>query len=422
MSDPIALLYDDATARAWQPFALTRPIGELRYGAFTMRERLGRLSAVGVAGHLGATHLEGFREPEGAPVIPCAAIPAQPLLLLSSRAIVDWDERDRLRGAIEDTRRSDEVARVLVDGEPCGLLGPASLALRICEQSEGGAIPDLAGFDVARDIELRGTVLAHVWQLVSGMPDQTARDIEAEARDTDTGLPDGAHAIGTHRLVLEDGVAIEPGVVFDLAHGPIWLRRGVAVRAFSRVAGPTIVDPGTTLLGGPYDAVSIGPACKVHGEVEETTILGYSNKAHDGFLGHAYVGRWVNLGALTTNSDLKNNYGPVRIDLGAGEVDTGITKLGCFLGDHVKTGIGMMLNTGTVVGAGSMIYGAVMPPKRVPPFVWGTGEDWVSYRFDKFVETARTVMGRRSVELDADNEEVLRRAWQESMRRLEATA
>jgi len=235
-------------------------------------------------------------------------------------------------------------------------------------------------------------------------------------------VPDGVRAVGVGRLVIEEGVAIEPGVVFDRAHGPIWLRRGVSVRAFSRIAGPTAVDGGSTLLGGPYDAVSIGPVCKIHGEVEESVILGYSNKAHDGFLGHAYLGRWVNLGALTTNSDLKNNYGSVRVDLGSGELDTGITKLGCFLGDHVKTGIGMMLNTGTVIGAGSMIYGSAMPPKRVPPFVWGTGDDWVSYRFDKFVETARTVMSRRRIELDPANEEVLRRAWQDSMKGLAATS
>lgn len=422
MSDPIALLYDDAAARGWQPFALTRPIGELRYGAFTMRQRLGRLAGIGVAGHLSAPHLEGFHEPEGAPVIACRAIPAQPLLLLSSRAIIDWSERESLREAIEKYRRGDEVARIVIDGEPCGLAGPASLALELCERFQDGAAPDPSAWPDARDIEMKGTLLQHVWELVAGMPEQTARDIEAEAGDSDVRPPDGVHAIGSGRLVLEEGVAIEPGVVFDLAHGPVWLRRGVAVRAFSRIAGPTVVDPGTTLLGGPYDAVSIGPACKVHGEVEETTILGYSNKAHDGFLGHAYVGRWVNLGALTTNSDLKNNYGPVRVDLGTGELDTGTTKLGCFLGDHAKTGIGMMLNTGTVMGAGAMIYGSAMPPKRVPPFVWGTGDDWVSYRFDKFVETARTVMSRRDVELDSANEEVLRRAWQESMRRLEATA
>lgn len=422
MSEPIALLYDDMIARAWQPFALTRPIGELRYGAFTMRQRLGRLSGLGVAGHLSAPHLEGFHEPDGAPVIGRRAIPGHPLLLLSSRAIIDWSERDRLREAIARHSRGESVGRLVVEGEACGLIGSASVALEVCERSQEDAPPDPADWDAAQDIELKGALLHNVWDLVAGTPEQTARDIEAEAAETRLELPEGVHVVGRGRLVLEQGVAIEPNVVFDLAHGPVWLHAGVTVRALSRIAGPTVVDSRTTLLGGLYAAVSIGPACKLHGEVEETIVLGYSNKAHDGFLGHAYVGRWVNLGALTTNSDLKNNYGPVRIDLGVGELDTGVTKLGCFLGDHVKTGIGMMLNTGTVVGAGAMIYGSLMPPKRVPPFVWGTGDDWVSYRFDKFVETARTVMSRREVELDGANEEVLRRAWQESMRRLEATA
>ncbi|HUF11743.1 MAG TPA: putative sugar nucleotidyl transferase [Longimicrobiales bacterium] len=422
MSQPIALLYDDAHARGWQPFALTRPAGELRYGAFTARERLERLSGMRVAGHLAAAHLEGFQEPDGAPAIACTAIPAQPLLLLSSRAIIDWSERHALRKAVEDHAHGDAVARLLVGGEPCGLVGSASLALEICERLTDAAVPEPAAWDAVHDIEMRGVLLGHVWDLVAGSPEQTARDIEAEAPRTASRLPDGVHAIGDGLLVIEDGTRIEPGVVFDRGHGPIWLRRGVTVRAFSRVAGPTVIGDGTVIIGGLYEAVSIGPVCRMHGEIEETVVLGWSNKAHDGFLGHAYLGRWVNLGALTTNSDLKNNYGPVRVDLGAGELDTGIVKLGCFLGDHVKLGIGMMLNTGTVIGAGSMIYGSAMPPKRVPPFVWGTGDDWMSYRFDKFVDTARTVMARRDVELDAANEEVLRRAWQESMRRLEATA
>jgi UDP-N-acetylglucosamine diphosphorylase / glucose-1-phosphate thymidylyltransferase / UDP-N-acetylgalactosamine diphosphorylase / glucosamine-1-phosphate N-acetyltransferase / galactosamine-1-phosphate N-acetyltransferase len=422
---PVALLFDDARARAWQPFALTRPAGELRFGAFTATERLRRLAGIDVAGHLSASHLEGFREPEGAPVIACAGIPAQPVLLLSARAIVDWSECERLRKAISDHAHGDAVVRVLVGGEPAGLVGSPSLAMSICERYADGSMPDPGEWqDVAHELDLKGVVLENVWDLVARSPEQTARDIEAEAPTSSASLPDGVWAVGEGRLVVEPGVTIEPGVVFDRAHGPIWLRAGVTVRAFSRIAGPTVVDGGTTLLGGPYDAVSIGPMCKIHGEVEETIILGYSNKAHDGFLGHAYLGRWVNLGALTTNSDLKNNYGSVRLDVGAGEVDTRITKLGCFLGDHVKTGIGMMLNTGTVVGAGTMIYGsgAHMPPKYVPPFVWGTGDDWVSYRFDKFVETARIVMSRRKIELDAANEEVLRRAWQDSMRGLEATA
>lgn len=422
MMKAVALLYDDVRARTWLPFTLTRPAGELRFGAFTATERLRRLTGLDVVGHLATSHLEGFSESRAAPVIGCTAIPAQPVMLLSSRAIIDWSEAGRIRSAIADHAHGEAFVRLLVDGEPCGLIGSAELAMAVCERHTDGSAPDAAAWDAVHDIELRGRVLEDIWHLVAGTPEQTARDIEAQAPSSSARLADGVWAVGEGRLVIEEGVTIEPGVVFDRAHGPIWLRSGVTVRAFSRIAGPTVVDGGSTLLGGPYDAVSIGPTCRVHGEVEESVILGYSNKAHDGFLGHAYVGRWVNLGALTTNSDLKNNYGTVRVDVGDGEVDTGVTKLGCFLGDHVKTGIGMMLNTGSVIGAGTMLYGSAMPPKHVPPFVWGTGAEWMSYRFDKFVETARTAMSRRKVELDAANEEVLRRAWQVSMRGLEATS
>jgi hypothetical protein len=140
-------------------------------------------------------------------------------------------------------------------------------------------------------------------------------------------------------------------------------------------------------------------------------LLGYANKAHDGHLGHAYLGRWVNLGAETTNSDLKNNYGPVRLWTPDGERDTGTIKLGCLLGDHVKTGIGTLLNTGTVVGAGSNLYGAAMPPRYVPPFSWGTGEALVPYRLEKFLEVAARAMARRDVELTPKLQRQLVAAW-----------
>ena len=172
--------------------------------------------------------------------------------------------------------------------------------------------------------------------------------------------------------------------------------------------------PEVVVLGGSLSEVTIGPVCKIRGEVESSVILGYTNKAHDGFLGHAYLGRWVNLGAFTTNSDLKNNYGPVRMGSPGGPVDTGLMKVGCFLGDHVKTGIGTLLNTGTVVGAGSNIFGGGMPPTYVPPFSWGSGDDLTEFRLDKFLEVASGAMGRRGMELDEDMEAVLRRAWEPS--------
>jgi UDP-N-acetylglucosamine diphosphorylase/glucosamine-1-phosphate N-acetyltransferase len=217
-------------------------------------------------------------------------------------------------------------------------------------------------------------------------------------------------------LRIGDNVTFEPNVVLDFSHGPIHLDDNVTVRAFTRLAGPSYVGRGSTLLGGPYEAVSIGPVCRVHGEVEESIVLGYSNKAHDGFLGHAYLGRWVNLGALTTNSDLKNNYGTIRMWTPAGERDTGLIKLGCLLGDHVKTGIGALINTGTVVGAGSNLFGTEMPPKYVPPFSWGSGANLIDYDADRFLAVTETVMGRRKQAFGEGMRNVLRAAWQRSRR------
>jgi hypothetical protein len=135
------------------------------------------------------------------------------------------------------------------------------------------------------------------------------------------------------------------------------------------------------------------------------------NKAHDGYLGHSLLGRWVNLGAFTTNSDLKNNYGPVRAGAAAGEVETGLLKLGVLVGDHAKTGIGTLLNAGTVVGAGSNVYGGRFPWKWIPPFGWGTSEAFGPYRLEPFLATVERAMGRRGILLDTGEREFLTKAW-----------
>jgi hypothetical protein len=151
--------------------------------------------------------------------------------------------------------------------------------------------------------------------------------------------------------------------------------------------------------------------CRLRGEIEESVILGHSNKAHDGFLGHSYVGRWVNLGAMTTNSDLKNNYGPVRLGSPSGPVETGLTKLGCLLGDHVKTAIGTRINTGTVVGAGANLFGDSIPPAWVRPFAWGSDPAGPLFKQDRFLRLAKRVLERRGVEYDEQTDAWLAACW-----------
>ena len=148
------------------------------------------------------------------------------------------------------------------------------------------------------------------------------------------------------------------------------------------------------------EGCSIGPVCRVGGEVEESVIHGFSNKYHDGFLGHAYVGQWVNLGALTTNSDLKNDYSTVEVMMGGKTIDTKSTKVGSMIGDHVKTSIGTLLNTGAVVGSMSLIMTKGEPlPKSLPCFSWFL-EGVVTKGFGrkKLYQTAKTAMGRRKQE------------------------
>jgi UDP-N-acetylglucosamine diphosphorylase/glucosamine-1-phosphate N-acetyltransferase len=404
MPDLTLILFDDAAAQRWEPFALTRPAGELLFGTLRLRERAERVLGARCAAHLAAGHLAGFAEEGTPPVLGLGEAPADGArLFLSARAVPAWGAGAALSG------RDCEAATLTMAGETVGWLLPAGVA---APGPEALLDPGSARIP-AEPLELPGRVLRHVWELMSGTPEQVAEDVGALfPSPAPAVLPQGVFRIGEGAVVLGEGATVEPGVVLDTSGGPIWLDEGAKVRAFTRLAGPAYVGRGSTVLGGSLESCSIGPVCKIRGEFAESVALGYVNKAHDGHIGHAYLGAWVNLGAETTNSDLKNNYGTIRLWTPDGDTDTGEIKIGCFLGDHVKTGIGLLLNTGTVIGAGSNLYGAAMPPKYVPPFSWGTGDELVPYRADKFLEVAERAMARRDVGLPESARRQLRAAWE----------
>jgi UDP-N-acetylglucosamine diphosphorylase/glucosamine-1-phosphate N-acetyltransferase len=397
MKEPILVLHDDPVAERWEPFALTRPAGELIFGTLTLRARAERVFGR-CAVHLAAAHLQGFSERDAPRVGTLADVPGDvDRLFWLSRAVPAWGAvLDAARGAGGPLRIGDTVVGWYAPaGEPAPSLD------RLGARADGA------------EPVLPGRVLEHVWELMSGNPLQISVDIDALHPTTPPHPhPSGVHILGAHAIILGEGASIEPGAVLDATAGPIWLDRGVTVDAFTRLAGPAYIGPDSHLLGGTIASVSTGPVCRLHGELTTTVCLGYVNKQHDGHIGHAYLGSWVNLGSGTTNSDLKNNYGSIRIWTPDGEVDTGEIKMGSLVGDHVKTGIGLLLNTGTVVGAGSNLYGAAMPPKCVPPFSWGTGDELVEYRLDRFLEVAERAMARREVELDEGERGQLERAWQ----------
>jgi len=389
MRDFDLVIVDDVITSAWQPFTLTRPAAELLFGTMSLRARIERAAGTQARAIVSSAHLVGFEEDNTPPVTADVAVERATLFVLS---------RFVPKGSFPEA----DGARTFTAGStPVAWYVPA-----------GGGKPDFATAS-GETSPIEGRVLQHVWELMSQNGDQTAADIEALIREEGASeLPPGTFGIGQTKLRIGRGVSVDPGVVFDFTSGPIALDDGVSVRAFSRIAGPCWFGRDTVVYGGTHSGVSAGPQCRLRGELEATVVLGYSNKAHDGFIGHAYLGRWVNLGAMTTNSDLKNNYGHVRLWTPADpDTDTGEMKIGAFLGDHVKTGIGALINTGTIVGAGSNLFGGGMPPKYVPPFSWGSGSDLSLYDLEKFIATARTVMKRRNIELSDGMRQVLERAW-----------
>jgi UDP-N-acetylglucosamine diphosphorylase/glucosamine-1-phosphate N-acetyltransferase len=286
-------------------------------------------------------------------------------------------------------RSGDELSAVRAR-EPIDLGAFADGSLTLEELHAGtGAIGNIAGW-----------WLDEVWDFVRLLPEQLTADITRRI-DRDRlaiGAPEHSTVIGSHPVVVQG--TVEPHVVFDASAGPILVGPGSEVRAFTRLSGPCYVGRDAHILGGEISACSIGDVCKARGEISNTIFIGHSNKGHDGFVGHSYLGRWVNIGAGTITSNLKNTYGNVSLWTPSGVRDTGMQFLGTMFGDHVKTGIGLRLTTGTVIGAGANVYGS-MPPKTVAPFSWGDAPNYTAYRADKFVETAARMMARRHVELSA---------------------
>lgn len=221
-------------------------------------------------------------------------------------------------------------------------------------------------------------------------------------------LGPGVNLLCPENISVGKGTIIKPGVVIDAESGPVWIEDQVTVMPNATLVGPLYVGSGSTIKIGAkiYGNSSIGPVCKIGGEVEGCIIQGYSNKQHDGFLGHSYLGCWVNLGADTNNSDLKNNYGPVRVMVNGRPVDSGQRFVGLMMGDHSKTAINTMFNTGTVVGVCCNVFGAAMPPKFVPSFSWGGAERLIPYDFAKALEVARIVTARRQVDFGEREERV----------------
>ena len=258
-----------------------------------------------------------------------------------------------------------------------------------------------------RDVTNHVTLLDSPWQFVNANIDMLHRDWKPEMAGIAGAVAEGSHLLNTDGIHIGWGTKIKPCVVIDAEDGPVWIGGNVTILPHSYIQGPayigsgTLIQPGATVHAG----TTIGPKSKIGGEIEASIIQGFSNKQHDGFLGHSYIGSWVNIAADCINSDLKNTYGTVRVPINGTEVESGEMFVGMFMGDYSKAGINVSFPTGAVIGFCSSVL-AARSPKFVPSFAWLDGESVEPFDKQRALPIARKVMARRQCRMTPAEEQL----------------
>lgn len=277
---------------------------------------------------------------------------------------------------------------------------------------------DLSGFygkfkERAETMNIELPMYGYIWDLVAAIDDEIKDDFNYFRRNSngDGFLKDrdrtdnkgrefpGGDFINSGDIYIAADAEVLPGNVLDASKGPIFIGSRVRIEPHSYLVGPLYIGKESHVVGGKITGSSIGPVCRIGGEVEESIIQGYTNKYHAGFLGHAYLGEWINLGAMTTNSDLKNNYGAVSVMLNGVEHNTGNLKVGSFIGDFTKTAIGTLLNTGINIGLScNIVADSLVTDKEIPSFTWYSPRHKMAYNLVKAIGVIERSMARRDKE------------------------
>lgn len=340
------IIYEDEGHKNFLPLTWTRPVYDLRCGIDTLVEKIVRQYPKAKVDHSCRYYLPGAK-----------VMKFEKGLFINGRIIAHsrFAKEIPLKGKDAVFYSGDEI-----------------VAIRAVSRN----FEEVRKKAKAKRVKVR--VLKYPWDLITENGGQITEDRKyLKNKGTGAGKRHKSVVIYNPKdVIIDKGAEVEAGAVIDARHGPVYIGMGTIIRPLTYLKGP----------------LSIGPMCRIGGEVGESIFHGYSNKQHYGFIGHSYTGEWVNLGAGTTNSDLKNNYSSVKVTIGGKQIDTGEKFVGCFIGDHAKTGIGTLITTGAMIGVGANVFGGGVTSKVVASFSWGAKE---TYDIKRAIATAKTVMGRR---------------------------
>ena len=366
------ILFDGPFRNALLPFTYTRPVADIRFGILTIREKWER--------YLGATTTTITED---------YLVSKFPMVELEENTLINasYTPNDNLVEMIQNLKPK----QVIYDGE-------IVVAFRAAEtQNE----IDFDAFEPLVCPELTLSV-KNTWSIFQLNGAAIEADFQLITKNrTSQPLPEQVVAFNATQIFIEEG-AVLPLCVLNAKNGPIYIGKDAEIMEGSMVRGPFALCENSVLKMGAkiYGPTTIGPNSKVGGEVNNAVFFGYSNKAHDGFLGNSVIGEWCNLGADTNTSNLKNNYAEVRLWNYESEnfAKTGLQFCGLLMGDYSKCGINTMFNTGTVVGVSANVFGSGFPRNFIPSFSWGGHSGLSTYLTNKAFEVAQVVMKRRGEE------------------------
>jgi UDP-N-acetylglucosamine diphosphorylase/glucosamine-1-phosphate N-acetyltransferase len=403
-------IFEDEKYRKLLPLVYFRPVYELRCGINLLKDKIIRsFSNPNVILHARDYLTDVLKRDYPNYYVNELPPNANQVLFVNGRVLADPHFADKFKYNGKDIAyvKGDDIVAFWASGENLEKF-----------KNKFGTPLTKSDFENYEKVEISAKLINYPWDIINNNGEQIVIDFniltDGKAR-REGKIYEGVHLLNEHFIHIEEGAKIKPGVVLDAENGPIYISKNVKILPNAVIEGPAYVGDGSLIKVSAkiYENTSIGPVCKVGGEVEASIIHAFSNKQHEGFIGHSYLGTWVNIGADTNNSDLKNDYGNVKVYVDGELIDSGSMFVGLIMGDHSKSGINLMFNTGTVVGVSCNIYGSGLPPKFVPSFSWGGAQDgFVTYRIDKAIEVARRVMARRNVQLTEIDEKLFRKIFE----------
>jgi UDP-N-acetylglucosamine diphosphorylase/glucosamine-1-phosphate N-acetyltransferase len=398
------VIFEGSKWHTFAPLSLSRPVFALASGAGTLLEKQVR--------HLRPTRLTVWVRP----------------------ALAQWCQRELptlLKIPVAVNQPLDDETALLVSGrtlhftrfehteDQCVIVEEGNLIRKAVVRMPGLSYDDAMNrtdrwmklFDLPR-MDEQARMAEFAWDLISWNEESLVEDFVALHQEPSQRPAGAYHMVNDENVWIAPDVKLEPGVVLDASRGPVMLAAACSIGANSVIKGPCYIGPHTQVkpLTVVHAGTTIGPVCKVGGEINNSILTGYTNKAHDGYVGDSYLGEWVNLGAGTTTSNLRNTYSSVKVRVAGRETDSGRRTLGALVGDHSKTAIGTRLMTGTYIGYCSMIAMSQLPPTFVPSFSFLTDKGREEYREDKALEVMKAVYSRRNKLLQPADEAVLRYA------------